>query len=192
MPATRQPTSWSAGSARGGLWRVGLWLLAGIGLFAARPSLALDYDRNDILTRSVGLGFAIAPIRTCTDCSAPMASFVQAAAGRQTRFLFVATEVQLGVVFNGHPWLSLGGITGFETADNAFVPLRAYGQLGVAFTYMSDVLADLLVFSAEAGMRYQVRSYSRPHAMLFMGVRALSNLGHTSGMVHGGLMWTFD
>lgn len=175
------------------LFRVGLWLVVGIGLFAARPSPALDYDRNDVLTRGIGMGFAVAPIRaTCYTCSAPLASFVQGTAGRQTRFLFVATEVQLGMVFNGHPWLSVGGLTGLETADNAFVPLRGYGQIGVAFTYMSNVLADVMVFSAEAGLRYQARSYSRPHTLLYLGVRALSNLGHSTGMVHGGLMWTFD
>lgn len=171
-------------------------LLAGVAaclLLAARPAQALDYERNDIVVRGLGVGFAVAPIKApCRTCSAPAVSFIRGVASRQTRFLYFSAETQLGVMFDGGPWLSLGGAVGAETADNAFVKLRGYGEIGTAFTYMNTSIYDYLMFSVEAGLRYQVSDYDRPHSMLYIGARLFTNIQNVSGMVHGGLMWTFD
>lgn len=162
-------------------------------LLLSTSAHALDYDRNDVVLRGVGLGFALAPITpVCRTCSGSPVSFVRGVAGRQTRFLYVDIEAQVGVVFNGHPWLGLGGAVGGETADNAFVRLRGYAEAGVAMIWMSNKLSDTLAFSGEVGLRYQVRSYSRPHTLLYIGARGLTNFNHLGGMVLGGLMWSFD
>jgi hypothetical protein len=163
------------------------------GLWVAPSVHALDYDRNDVLTRGVGVGFALAPILgNCRTCSAPPVTFARGFAGRQTRFLYFDIEAQLGVIYNGHPWVSRGGAVGGETADSAFVKLRGYAELGVAMIWMSQSLSDTLNFSGEVGLRYQVRSYSRPHTLLYIGARGLSNFNHIGAMIHAGLMWTFD
>lgn len=201
---------------------IGLIGLAVAGLLcAAAPAHGLDYDRNDVLSREVALGFGLSPADvdpvdpTCLGneantpraaCPAglwaehevlPIVLFVRGTARRQTRFFYVAGEAQVGVTFpsggfSARPWLALGGAVGAETADDAWEKVRGYGELGTSLVYAHTRLADVLNFFVEGGLRYQVRSFERPHTLLHIGMRVLSNFSHVGYALQAGVGWTFD
>lgn len=185
------------------------------------PAYALDYDRNDVLGREVAVGFGLSPADInpaasmcldgktntprdkCPEASwrenevLPIVLFVRGTARRQTRFFYVAGETQVGLTFpsagfNAGPWLALGGAVGVETVDDAWQRLRGYGEFGTQLTYTNTRLADMLSFSVEGGMRYQLQSFERPHTLVHIGLRVLSNFRHIGYALQAGIGWTFD
>ncbi len=164
------------------------------GLATVEPSAsALDYERNDVSGRFLGFGITRAPVKAeCRTCSPPLAAFLRAFASRHRRYLYVAAEAQAGALFDGRPWLGVGGAMGLETADNAFVAIRGYGELGVNLTYMNSIVADYLDGHTEFGIRYQVRDFARPHMTIQGGLRLGSNFSHFMAAITLGVLWTFD
>lgn len=185
-------------------------------LLATVPARALDYDRNDVIGRELSLGFLLSPtdLRECPDgtrrfetkaCKAavpptpvqPAGLVLRGTARRHQRWFYVATELQAGLLFpvadhGARPWLEVAGAAGAETAHDGYEKLRGYGELGVALLYAHTRLSDTLAFFAEGGMRYQVRTYERPHWLLHIGVRAMHNFSQLGLLVHAGLGFTFD
>lgn len=159
--------------------------LACLGLPA--PCHGLDYDRNDVRARELGIITMIAPI-----ADQPFGMAVYGSARRHRRFLYMGTELQLGALVNGHPWVSAGGIVGVETADDAWARVRGYAEAGTALIFAYTKITDVLGFFGEVGVRYQLRALERPHLQITGGLRGLTNFSHGGVAAQIGLAWTFD
>ena len=123
---------------------------------------------------------------------APVAFLARATARSHIRHLYFGGEVSAGLVLDIRPLVSAGAMIGVESADNAWEPLRFYGEVGGGMFWAMTSPRELLNFHIEGGMRYLVRSFRRPHLSLHMGVRALTNFGHAGGTIICGATWTFD
>ncbi|MSP90272.1 MAG: hypothetical protein EXR79_00465 [Myxococcales bacterium] len=148
---------------------------------------ALDYDRNDVRAREVGVVAMIAPI-----AGAPAGLAVRGAARRHSRFVYFGTEAQLGIQGTPGPWLSAAVVVGGETANDAWRPLRGYGELGTGLVVAWTRLSDLLAFHLEGGVRYQVRTYGRPHMEVGIGGRIISNFNNIGVQFTTSVAWRFD
>ncbi len=153
---------------------------------SAGEVLALDYDRNDVLGRELALGVAVLPVE-----GHPLGPFVRGTARRHTRALYFGGEAQLGATGQG-PWVTVAATVGGETAQDAWAPLRGYGEFGTQLMYAGTSVFDTLGFFLEGGMRYQVRTYERPHLQLGIGVRAVNNMQRTGFSAQFGVSWLFD
>ncbi len=160
-------------------------LLAGLSWPTAGHGL--DYDRNDVRARELGVNTLIAPIN-----GAPLGLLVHGTARRNKRHLYLAMELQLGALVDHHPWVQLGGAVGGETADDAWTRLRGYGEVGTALIYANTKVADTLAFFGELGVRYQLRAFERPHLQVTGGLRGMTNFSHLGLLAQVGLAWTFD
>jgi hypothetical protein len=190
------------------------WLaILGI-LFVAQPAWARDYDRNDVAERELSLGFGLAPVdvdpRNPQACAAPNAAItcienssrpavllIRGTARHHIRHFYLAGELELGATmpvaeFPAHPWLAAGGAVGFETSGNAWDLLRGYGEIGILGVWANTTIAEILTFTAEAGVRYQIFSAARPHMLLHLGVRGMYNFSYFGVMSFAGVSWTFD
>jgi hypothetical protein len=173
----------------------GLAAALACGLSAASVAQARDYDRNDVAVRGLGVVLGVAPVDKttgCKSCAQPVAGVLRGMAAQQRRHLYIGGEVMLGMLEDARPWLSGGALIGLETASSAQEKLRAYAEFIASLGYYDARLADILSFAVEAGLRYQVRDYVRPHMLVTLGVRGGSNLNRGFAMVHAGLLWTFD
>lgn len=158
-------------------------------------ALARDYDRNDVAVRGLSVVLGMAPVDKttgCKSCAQPLAGVLRGMAAQQRRHLYIGGELMLGLLTDARPWVSGGALIGVETASSAQEKLRAYGEFIASLGYYDSRLGDILSFALEAGMRYQVRDYVRPHMLVSLGVRGGTNLGHGFAMVQAGVLWTFD
>jgi hypothetical protein len=179
----------------------------------ASPAYARDYDRNLVAEREVSVGFGLSPMdldtrvpQACagsktTTCAENIARAnvitVRGSARRHQRNFYLGGELELGAVlpasgFGTHPWIGLGGTIGLETSNNAWDRLRGYGELGVLGAWADTRIAEILCFTSEVGVRYQVDTSARPHVLLHLGVRGLYNFSHVGVMSFAGMSWTFD
>ena len=156
-------------------------------LLAPGLAQAGDYDRNVVLSRELGVGAMMLPLD-----GAPVAFLARATARSHVRHFYFGGELSAGFVLDVRPMVSTAATIGMESADNAWEPLRAYGEAGGGLFWAMSSPRELLNFHIEGGVRYLVRSYRRPHLSLHMGVRALTNFGHAGGTVICGATWTFD
>lgn len=165
-----------------------MWMVA-IGLTAAVPrsSLAGDYDRNAVMARELSLCAMRMPVE-----GAPIGATVRGTARSHLRYTYLAAEAQLGISTDLRPIAQAGGAFGLETADDDWQPIRGYSELGVGLFWARSGLSDLLLFHLEAGARYMVRSFERPHLKLHMGMRASTNLGRLGFTLVTGVSWSFD
>lgn len=150
---------------------------------------ATDYERNDVNGRELGVVVMRTPV-----AGQPLSMLVSGTARRHTRFFYVGGNLSLGVSLQGQPVTMLSGAVGLETADDGFVRVRGYGELGAgAFWANSDQpVLDLLMFHVETGVRWQMRSWARPHWQLVAGVRLFSNFRYLGFAVLTGMNFTFD
>jgi hypothetical protein len=162
-------------------------LAAGAAIGASQPALALDYDRNDVRGRELGIVTLIAPV-----ADNPVGVALRGTARRHMRRLYVGLEAQLGATLLPGPWLLLAGAVGAETADDAWQPLRGYAEAGVGALYAHTQVFDVLVFHGEAGVRYQLQSFERPHVLVHLGLRGMYNFTTIGAQVVTGIGWTFD
>ncbi len=188
---------------------IGLVLLAAL----AVPNLAqaLDYDLNDLAGREIGIGGALAPtdvdLRAAVKCPAgktncdnitqPFGTVLRGTARRHRGHLYMATEALLGLTWPtgslpAHPWIGVGGALGFETAADGFARVRGYGELGADIVWTNTTVFDVLHVFTEFGLRLQVQQFGRPHTLLFLGARAMTNLDHIGLGMFGGVGFTFD
>lgn len=166
---------------------VGFGLVAACGLIGWTDVYALDYDRNDVRARELGVVAMIAPL-----ARSPAGIAIRGTARRHSRFVYVGTEAQIGVQGSPGPWFAASVVVGGETADDAWRPLRGYGEIGTGLVVAWTRLSDLLAFHIEAGARYQVRTYGRPHMELGLGGRVLSNFNHIGVQLTTSVAWRFD
>lgn len=190
------------------------WLAVLFILLVAQPAWARDYDRNDVVDRELSVGFGLSPVdvdpRNPVACPAPNATKVCAEnssrpavialrgdARRHIRNFYMSAELELGATlpiagFGPHPWLGAGGAIGLETSGNGWDRLRGYGELGVLGVWADTTIAEVLNFTAEAGVRYQLLSSERPHVLLHLGVRGMYNFSYFGVMSFAGVSWMFD
>ncbi len=156
-------------------------------LLGPRDGYAGDYDRNDVLSRELGFGAMMLPVD-----GSPVALMVRGSARSHVRRFYFGTEVSAGFVLDVRPLLTVGTMIGLESADDAWQPLRAYAEVGAGLFWANTGPLELLNFHAEAGVRYIVTSFRRPHLSLHMGARALTSLARFGGTITCGVQWTFD
>jgi hypothetical protein len=132
----------------------------------AGPALALDYERNDVSVRSLGVaaGIASTPGR-------PVLTWLHGTARHHVRFVYFGMELNAGLTFQPHPFVAAGGFAGVETATSAYTRMRGYAQ---------------------AGARYLLSSHARPFIGLEAGVRLESNLARPAGGVLLSTYFVFD
>lgn len=162
-------------------------VLLGASATLSPPAHGLDYDRNDVRARELGLGTVLAPV-----AGRPLGLFVQGTARRHRRSIYLSTQLQLGALLGGLPWVHLAGAVGMETADDAWVRVRGYGELGTGIIFANTRLSDTLAFFGEVGVRYQIRAFARPHLLLHAGLRGMTNFSHAGVQAQVGVAWTFD
>jgi len=162
-------------------------IVVAAGLASPRAADALDYDRNDVRARELGLNMVVAPI-----AGNPLGILLHGKARRHRRQLYIGSELQVGALLDGHPWLGVGCMVGGETAADAWARERGYAELGTTLSYMNTKLGDALGFFAEVGVRYQVRAFDRPHLLITVGARGMTNFLHAGVAAQMGLAWTFD
>jgi hypothetical protein len=162
-------------------------LLAVVWVLGPAQASAGDYDRNDVLSRELSFGAMMLPVER-----SPVALMARGAARRHDRRFYFGTEASLGLVLDIRPLLTVGTMIGLETAQDAWQPLRGYVEAGASLFWANTGPRELLNFHLEAGIRYLVTSYRRPHLSLHMGVRALTSLARFGGTVTCGATWTFD
>ena len=126
-----------------------------------------------------------------------LAPVVRGTARRHRGNLYVATEALLGVRlpaagFSAFPVIGVGGAVGWETASDSYKRLRGYGEAGVGLIYSGTYASDLLKVHLEAGMRYRVQTYERPHNYYHIGVRGVTNFAHVGAALVAGIGWAFD
>ncbi len=182
-------------------------------VLCAAPAWARDYDRNDVAEREISIGYGLSPLDVdtraptfCTDNPALVCVAneqraqllaIRGTARHHIRRFYIAGELELGATlpignFPAHPWLGVGGAVGLETANSGWERWRGYGELGVLVAWGDTRLAEMLAFTAEAGVRYQVQSTERPHLLLHLGLRGLYNFAYVGVMSFAGVSWTFD
>ncbi len=192
-----------------------LWLLCAGIVALVRPNTAhaLDYDLNDLADRELGIGGALAPTdidpRAPTQCASnpktvcaanltqPFANLLRGSARRHRGHMYLGTELLLGLswptgALPAHPWLAVGGTLGAETAADGFARVRGYGEIGFDVAWTKTNVFDVLHVFSELGLRLQVQQYGRPHTVLFLGTRVMSNLSHMGLGLFGGVGFTFD
>ncbi len=155
----------------------------------ASPAHGLDYERNDVLGREVGIGL----MRTPTN-GLPMTLVVRGTARRHARHFYVDGSVFMGMTFEVQPLL-MGTVSfGMESADDSFRRVRGYGEVGsgLFFANSEKPLLDLLAFHLEGGLRIHLRTWARPHTQVTVGVRLLSNFRFVGLMGMVGTNFTFD
>ena len=176
-------------------------------------AFALDYDRNEVVSRELALGGMMAPFdidpRPPVACpydkrlvcesynSKPVGFFIRGSARRHRRNFYVGAEAQLGLTlpldsFGPHPWVGVGGAVGVETADNGWARVRGYSELGVGIYFANSSITDMLNFFFEVGGRYQLRVFDRPHFLLHLGIRGMTSFSELGLQVAAGVGWTFD
>ena len=158
-----------------------------LALLAPGVSQAGDYDRNVVLSRELGVGAMMLPVQ-----DAPVAIFARATARKHLRYLYFGGEFSAGLVLDIRPMFSVAGAIGLESANDAWQPLRAYGEAGAGLFWANTSPRELLNLHLEAGVRYLMHAYRRPHLSIHMGVRALTNFARPGGTVVCGATWAFD
>lgn len=148
---------------------------------------ALDYDRNDVLVREISAFVMAVPSDT-----APVGAMVRGVARRQTRNFGLGFEVIAGVTTEPRPYVSVGGLFGFESSSNAWDRLRVYGEGGVGVAWNSNNPMDWLNFHVEGGTRILLSSMDRPHLSLTSGLRIVSSFRHMGWGLQIGVSWAFD
>lgn len=187
--------------------------LIGLLLILPTSAFALDYDRNEVVSRELAFGGMMAPfdvdprppVRCTYDkrliCesydSKPVGFFIRGTARRHRRNFYVGAEMQLGLTlpldsFGPHPWIGGGGAIGVETADNGWARVRGYSELGVGIYFSNSSITDMLNFFAEVGARYQLRVFDRPHFLLHLGIRGMTSFSEIGLQIAAGVGWTFD
>lgn len=153
----------------------------------AGPALALDYERNDVSVRSLGVaaGIASTPGR-------PVLTWLHGTARHHVRFVYFGMELNAGLTFQPHPFVAAGGFAGVETATSAYTRMRGYAQAGAQAAWMSNRLTDVLLLHVETGVRYLLSSHARPFIGLEAGVRLESNLARPAGGVLLSTYFVFD
>ncbi len=165
---------------------VGLCALA-FALCLSPRAEGLDYDRNDVLGRELGLFAGSLPID-----GRPLGLGVRGVARRHTRFLTLGTEVILGATSAPRPLIGVTALLGAETSDNAWDRLRGYGEFGFGMMWANNELFDLLSFHLEGGMRILIQDASRPHLSLTLGVRLSTDFSGVGLAFLTGMAWAFD
>ncbi len=181
-------------------------------LSAPTIAMAGDFDRNELSGRELSAGFAAWPddmdLRPSAPCSSTskvqcvnqslgVGPIVRGAARRHRGNLYVASEAVVGVrlpdgQFSAFPVLGVGAGVGWETAADSYKRLRGYGEFGLGLVYGGTRVSDLLKVHLEAGLRYRVQTYERPHTYLHIGVRAMTNFAHVGAALAAGVGWAFD
>jgi len=133
----------------------------------------------------------------CDYVTQPFGTLLRGAARRHRGHLYTGTEILLGLTWPtgslpAHPWLGVGGTLGFETAADGYARVRGYGELGADLVWTNTSVFDVLHVFTEFGLRMQVQQFGRPHTLLFLGARVMSNLQHVGMGLFGGVGFTFD
>ncbi len=189
------------------------WLVLVVVLLFAQPALARDYDRNFVTERELSLGFGLSPVdldtripvacvgaKTQTCASNMVRAALLAARGtarHHQRYFYLGGELEAGLVLPAsglgpNPWFAVGGAIGLETSNNGWDRWRGYGELGVLVNWADTRIAEMLCFTSEIGVRYQLDTSQRPHTVLHLGARALYNFSYVGVMSFAGVSWTFD
>ncbi|MBI5611154.1 MAG: hypothetical protein HY902_19935 [Deltaproteobacteria bacterium] len=180
-------------------------------LLPPSTAYALDYDLNDLADRELGIGGALAPTDVdprgpakcptssaiCANVTQPFGTLLRGTARRHRGHLYMSTELLLGLTWPtgslpAHPWFAVGGAIGAETAADGYARVRGYGEFGADIVWTNSSVFDILHVFTEVGLRLQVQQYGRPHTLLFLGARALSNLDRIGLGIFGGVGFTFD
>ncbi|MBM4342441.1 MAG: hypothetical protein FJ100_03570 [Deltaproteobacteria bacterium] len=180
----------------------------------AWPQLAAagDFERNEVLGRELAAGVAVVPddidFRApgpcpgatkvqCLNQSLAVGPIVRGAARRHRGNLYLGSEVVLGMrvplgEFSAFPIIGAGAAIGWETAADSYKRLRGYGEFGASLVYSGTRASDLLKFHVEAGLRYRVKTYERPHSYIHIGARVINNFAHFGAALFSGIGWAFD
>lgn len=165
---------------------LGLCLTIACALPAGRAH-AGDYDRNDVSGRSLGLLVLSLPI-----AGAPLGVLAHGVARKHNGFLVLGSELAAGVATDGRAVLTGGAVVGVESAADAWQPVRGYGEVGASVFWAQTGLFEALTMHVEGGVRYQLKAYGRPHLLLSVGLRLLTNFGRVGWAAPVALLWTFD
>ena len=124
----------------------------------------------------------------------PIAIGVRGSARRTIRHVYYGTNLWIGYALDNRPVLMFGGAIGLESADTSFQTLRGYGELGAStFWAATDTpMLDLLAFHTEAGLRWTIRDWSRPHWQLCLGLRVFANFRAIGLAAVTGINFNFD
>ncbi len=153
----------------------------------ARPASALDFDRNDVMARDLAVLGVVGAF-----ANHPVGLVVRGSARRHNDWFYRGLSLEVGFLSDVRPWLMLAGAIGAETATDSWAAFRAYAEGGVGLMYASTGLGQMLAFHVESGIRYQIRSYERPHVLVHVGARVLHNFNNYGLAVISGVAWTFD
>ena len=151
------------------------------------PATALDYDRNDVLGREISLLGVVGPVD-----NHPVGLAVRGTARRHVDWFYRSLAFEVGGLSDVRPWLMISGAVGGESATDSWTAFRGYVEGGVAMLYAATELTQTLAFFTEAGVRYQVRYFERPHLQVHIGTRFMHNFSNYGLSVLTGVAWTFD
>lgn len=194
--------------------RRALQVLAAVALLLTAPTTAsaLDYEVNDIRSRELAIGGVLSPSdidprapgpcsptskAQCTNLKLPVGTVLRGSARRHRGHVYTGVEALAGLTWPtdllpAHPWLGGGAMIGLETAADGFRRVRGYGEIGLDAIWANTSVFDVLTAYSEAGIRIQVQQFERPHVLLLIGVRAMTNFRHLGYAMAVGVGWTFD
>ncbi|GEM_PF-2828263 len=158
-------------------------------VFAAAPAHGLDYELNDVQGREISVGVARAPVDSLS-----IAFLARGSARRQSRYLYSGATLMLGWVLDNRPLAMATGEIGVESASDAFTKVRFYGELGAGLFWAASEKPwlELLTFHAEGGIRWNLRTWARPHWQLATGVRLFANFQAIGLGLFTGVNFKFD